>query len=167
MNRSNILRALCVATVLIMTHSTAFAAFFHYTGGVADSFNGATEPPHPSAALQLRYKPSNDYDQDMPFTPIEETFDDLPCCMVNAQLEAVMKPIPGGQSEDDTILLSFTNSTGGQVPATWQLRLGSPNIPPGLFPNRRSDYNEHRPHSALGNLAPKEFASTGQASLAS
>ena len=31
----------------------------------------------------------------------------------------------------------------------------------------RIDYNEHRPHSALGNLAPSEFASTGQASLAS
>ena len=30
----------------------------------------------------------------------------------------------------------------------------------------RTDYNEHRPHSALGNLAPREFASTGQASLA-
>lgn len=29
----------------------------------------------------------------------------------------------------------------------------------------RVDYNEHRPHSALGNLAPKEFASSGQASL--
>ena len=31
----------------------------------------------------------------------------------------------------------------------------------------RTDYNERRPHSALGNLAPKEFASTCQASLAS
>ena len=31
----------------------------------------------------------------------------------------------------------------------------------------RRDYNEQRPHSALGNLAPREFASTGQASLAS
>jgi putative transposase len=31
----------------------------------------------------------------------------------------------------------------------------------------RTDYNEHRPPSALGNLAPKEFASTCQASLAS
>ena len=30
----------------------------------------------------------------------------------------------------------------------------------------RQDYNEHRPHSALGNLAPREFASSGQASLA-
>ena len=30
----------------------------------------------------------------------------------------------------------------------------------------RTDYNEHRPHSALGNLAPREFASTGQARLA-
>lgn len=30
----------------------------------------------------------------------------------------------------------------------------------------RVDYNEQRPHSALGNLAPKEFASSGQASLA-
>ncbi len=30
----------------------------------------------------------------------------------------------------------------------------------------RTVYNEHRPHSALGNLAPREFASTGQASLA-
>ena len=30
----------------------------------------------------------------------------------------------------------------------------------------RIDYNEERPHSALGNLAPREFASTGQASLA-
>lgn len=30
----------------------------------------------------------------------------------------------------------------------------------------RTDYNEQRPHSALGNLAPREFASTGQASLA-
>ena len=28
----------------------------------------------------------------------------------------------------------------------------------------RTDYNEHRPHSALGNLAPREFASSGQAS---
>ena len=25
----------------------------------------------------------------------------------------------------------------------------------------RRDYNEQRPHSALGNLAPREFASTG------
>ncbi len=31
----------------------------------------------------------------------------------------------------------------------------------------RTEYNERRPHSALGNLAPKEFASTCQASLAS
>jgi putative transposase len=31
----------------------------------------------------------------------------------------------------------------------------------------RTDYNERRPHSALGNLAPKEFASTCQASLPS
>ncbi len=30
----------------------------------------------------------------------------------------------------------------------------------------RVDYNDHRPHSALGNLAPREFASSGQASLA-
>lgn len=30
----------------------------------------------------------------------------------------------------------------------------------------RQDYNQHRPHSALGNLAPREFASSGQASLA-
>ena len=30
----------------------------------------------------------------------------------------------------------------------------------------RVDYNQHRPHSALGNLAPGEFASSGQASLA-
>ena len=30
----------------------------------------------------------------------------------------------------------------------------------------RMDYNHHRPHSALGSLAPSEFASTGQASLA-
>lgn len=30
----------------------------------------------------------------------------------------------------------------------------------------RMDDNHHRPHSALGNLAPNEFASTGQASLA-
>tara|TARA_R110002072_G_scaffold302799_1_gene488857 strand:- start:916 stop:1392 length:477 start_codon:yes stop_codon:yes gene_type:complete len=27
----------------------------------------------------------------------------------------------------------------------------------------RVDYNEHRPHSALGNLAPKDFASSGRA----
>jgi putative transposase len=26
----------------------------------------------------------------------------------------------------------------------------------------RKDYNDHRPHSALGNLAPSEFASTCQ-----
>jgi hypothetical protein len=26
----------------------------------------------------------------------------------------------------------------------------------------RVDYNEHRPHSALGNLAPKDFASSGR-----
>jgi putative transposase len=31
----------------------------------------------------------------------------------------------------------------------------------------RTDYNEHRPHSALVNLASKEFASTCQACLAS
>jgi len=30
----------------------------------------------------------------------------------------------------------------------------------------RRHYNEERPHSALGNLAPREFASSGQASLA-
>ncbi len=30
----------------------------------------------------------------------------------------------------------------------------------------RNDYNEHRPHSALGNLAANEFASTGQINLA-
>ena len=30
----------------------------------------------------------------------------------------------------------------------------------------RCDYNDHRPHSALGNLAPKEFASSGQGTLA-
>lgn len=30
----------------------------------------------------------------------------------------------------------------------------------------RMDYKEHRPHSALGNLAPREFASTGQPRLA-
>lgn len=30
----------------------------------------------------------------------------------------------------------------------------------------RCDYNEHRPHSVLGNLASKEFASSGQARLA-
>jgi putative transposase len=32
--------------------------------------------------------------------------------------------------------------------------------------NWRRDYNEHRLHSALDNLAPKEFALDGQASLA-
>jgi len=31
----------------------------------------------------------------------------------------------------------------------------------------RIDYNEHGPHSALGNLAPRDFDSNGQASLAS
>ena len=31
----------------------------------------------------------------------------------------------------------------------------------------RVDYDEHRTHSALGNLAPSEFASTGQAGLSS
>jgi transposase InsO family protein len=31
----------------------------------------------------------------------------------------------------------------------------------------QDDYNHHRPHTALGNLAPKDFASTCQASLAS
>jgi putative transposase len=36
----------------------------------------------------------------------------------------------------------------------------------GTVESWRIDYNEHRPHSALGNLAPREFASTGQASLA-
>ena len=30
----------------------------------------------------------------------------------------------------------------------------------------RGDYNEHRPHSALGNPAPREFALTGQANPA-
>ena len=30
----------------------------------------------------------------------------------------------------------------------------------------RQDYNEQRPHSALGNLAPEEFAATGQAPAA-
>ena len=30
----------------------------------------------------------------------------------------------------------------------------------------RCDYNEHRPHSALGNLAPREFALSGQADCA-
>jgi putative transposase len=30
----------------------------------------------------------------------------------------------------------------------------------------RDDYNTQRPHSALGNLAPREFASSGQARLA-
>ncbi|MCG6154174.1 integrase core domain-containing protein [Rubinisphaera margarita] len=30
----------------------------------------------------------------------------------------------------------------------------------------RVDYNEHRPHSVRGNLVPKDFASSGQASLA-
>ena len=30
----------------------------------------------------------------------------------------------------------------------------------------RNDYNHERPHSALGNLAPSEFASTGQVNLA-
>ena len=33
--------------------------------------------------------------------------------------------------------------------------------------NWRTYYNEQRPYSALGNLAPKDFASTCQASLAS
>ncbi len=30
----------------------------------------------------------------------------------------------------------------------------------------RCDYNEQRPHSCVGNLAPREFTSSGQATLA-
>ncbi|WP_146403892.1 integrase core domain-containing protein [Planctomycetes bacterium CA13] len=35
-----------------------------------------------------------------------------------------------------------------------------------VIESQRVDYNEHRAHSVLGNLTPKEFASSGQASPA-
>ncbi|WP_207394399.1 integrase core domain-containing protein, partial [Bremerella alba] len=65
---------------------------------------------------------------------------------------------------DNAFIESFNGSVRAEcLNETWFLSLKDAKE---KIESWRRDYNEHRPHSALGNLAPREFASSGQASLA-
>ncbi|MCC9600736.1 IS3 family transposase [Stieleria sp. JC731] len=69
-----------------------------------------------------------------------------------------------GKPTDNAFIESFNGSVRTEcLNENWFLSLDDAKE---KIESWRQDYNEHRPHSALGNLAPKEFASSGQASLA-
>ncbi len=68
-----------------------------------------------------------------------------------------------GKPTDNAFIESFNGSIRAEcLNENWFLSLDDAKEKTEAW---RVDYNEHRPHSALGNLAPKEFASSGQASL--
>ena len=69
-----------------------------------------------------------------------------------------------GKPTDNALIESFNGSVRAEcLNENWFLSLEDAK---DKIESWRQDYNEHRPHSALGNLAPKEFALSGQASLA-
>ncbi len=69
-----------------------------------------------------------------------------------------------GKPTDNAFIESFNGRVRSEcLNENWFLSLEDAEEKIGAW---RTDYNEHRPHSALGNLAPGEFASSGQASLA-
>ena len=69
-----------------------------------------------------------------------------------------------GKPTDNAFIESFNGSVRAEcLNENWFLSLDDAKV---KIEASRVDYNEHRPHSALGNLAPSEFASSGQASLA-
>ncbi|MBA2115229.1 IS3 family transposase ISMra1 [Planctomycetes bacterium FF15] len=69
-----------------------------------------------------------------------------------------------GKPTDNAFIESFNGSVRAEcLNENWFLSLEDAQE---KIESWRRDYNEHRPHSALGNLAPREFASSGQASLA-
>ncbi|MEM9412744.1 MAG: IS3 family transposase [Planctomycetota bacterium] len=69
-----------------------------------------------------------------------------------------------GKPTDNAFIESFNGSVRAEcLNENWFLSLEDAKEKTEAW---RVDYNEQRPHSALGNLAPKEFASSGQASLA-
>lgn len=69
-----------------------------------------------------------------------------------------------GKPTDNAFIESFNGSIRSEcLNQNWFLSLEDAEE---KIEDWRVYYNEQRPHSALGNLAPKEFASSGQASLA-
>ena len=69
-----------------------------------------------------------------------------------------------GKPTDNAFIESFNGSVRAEcLNENWFLSLEDARE---KIESWRVDYNEHRPHSALGNLAPKEFASSGQRTLA-
>ncbi len=69
-----------------------------------------------------------------------------------------------GKPTDNAFIESFNGSVRAEcLNENWFLSLDDAK---DKIESWRQDYNLHRPHSALGNLAPKEFAPSGQASLA-
>jgi putative transposase len=69
-----------------------------------------------------------------------------------------------GKPTDNAFIESFNGSVRAEcLNENWFLSLDDAREKTEAW---RVDYNEHRPHSALGNLAPKEFASSGRASSA-
>ena len=69
-----------------------------------------------------------------------------------------------GKPTDNALIESFNGSVRAEcLNENWFLSLDDAKE---KIESWRRDYNEQRPHSALGNLAPREFASSGQASLA-
>ena len=69
-----------------------------------------------------------------------------------------------GKPTDNAFIESFNGSVRAEcLNENWFLSLADAKE---KVESWRVDYNEQRPHSALGNLAPKEFASSGQGALA-
>ena len=69
-----------------------------------------------------------------------------------------------GKPTDNAFIESFNGSVRAEcLNENWFLSLADAKE---KVESWRVDYNEQRPHSALGNLAPKEFASSGQGTLA-
>jgi putative transposase len=69
-----------------------------------------------------------------------------------------------GKPTDNAFIESFNGSVRAEcLNENWFLSIDDAKA---KIESWRRDYNDLRPHSALGNLAPREFASSGQASLA-
>lgn len=63
------------------------------------------------------------------------------------------------QPTEDALIVSFNGRLRVEwLNENWFLSLEDAQVKIAAW---RIDYNEHRPHSALGNVAPKEFASIG------
>lgn len=139
-------RALTVVAMALSIPAAAPAAFFNFAGGQPDNFAPGPDPTSPSPGLQLQHGggPFNQYDQATPDTLFLETFDNLPCCIVEAHMEMVVRPNGGpgaaGFSGDDTIQFSFTDSGGNQSPTYWQSHFGDPSSSATLF-NQTWDTN--------------------------